>query len=62
MPDIDTSRLDSQLLLGKVLEKDKLYLITNSTEKVSNSNKVKYFDLIKKRQNKMPVRVYTRRM
>ena len=43
---IDTSRLDSQLLLGKVLEKDKLYLITNSTEKVSNSNKVKYFDLI----------------
>ena len=54
--DIDTSRLDSQLLLGKVLEKDKLYLITNSTEKVSNSNKIKYFNLIKKRQDKMPVR------
>ena len=53
---IDTARLDSQLLLGNVLEKDKLYLITNSTEEVSNSNKEKYFKLIKKRENKMPIR------
>ena len=53
---IDTARLDSQLLLGKVLGKDKLYLITNSTEKVSNSDKKQYFDLIEKRKNKMPVR------
>ena len=53
---IDTARLDSQLLLGNVLEKDKLYLITNSTKEVSNSNKEKYFKLIKKRENKMPIR------
>ncbi|MGG7176937.1 peptide chain release factor N(5)-glutamine methyltransferase [Clostridium paraputrificum] len=54
--EIDTARLDSQLLLGKVLEKDKLYLITNNAEKVSNNKKKEYLGLIKKREDKMPVR------
>lgn len=53
---IDTARLDSQLLLGKVLNKDKLFLITNNNEKVSSLNKREYLSLIKKRKNKMPVR------
>lgn len=53
---IDTSRLDSQLILGKVLEKDKLYLITEKDEKVSKYRKKEYLKLIKKRSDKMPVR------
>lgn len=53
---IETSRLDSQLILGKVLNKEKLYLMTNSNEKVSNINRKEYLSLIEKRKNKMPVR------
>ena len=53
---IDTSRLDSQLLLGKVLNKDKLYLITNNDKKVEESDTKEYLKLIEKRKNKMPIR------
>lgn len=53
---ICSSRLDAQLLLGKILKKDKLYLIVNNEEKVSNSNKKEYLDLIKKRKDKMPIK------
>ena len=54
--DIDTARLDSQLILGKVLEKDKLYLMINSSEEVSEGNREEYLNLINKRKEKMPVR------
>ena len=54
--DIDTARLDSQLILGKVLEKDKLYLMINSNEEVSKDKKEEYLSLINKRKEKMPVR------
>ena len=53
---IDTSRLDSQLLLGKVLNKDKLYLITNNDKEVEESDTKEYLKLIEKRKNKMPIR------
>lgn len=53
--EIDTYILDSQLLLGKVLDKDKLYLITNRSEKVDNELKLKYLDLLEKRSNNMPM-------
>ena len=52
---IDTARLDAQLLLGKVLKKDKLYLITNNNEKICNKDEKDYFNLIKNRENKMPI-------
>ncbi|MFQ7000422.1 MAG: protein-(glutamine-N5) methyltransferase, release factor-specific, partial [Clostridium sp.] len=35
---IDTARLDSQLILGKVLNKDKIYLIVNSNEEVEEKD------------------------
>ena len=54
--EIDSARLDAQLLLGKVLNKDKLYLIINNEEKVSNNNKKEYLALIKKRKGKMPIK------
>ena len=53
---INTARLDSQLLLGKVLNKDKLYLMINNAENVNNTNEEKFFELINKRKEKMPVR------
>ncbi|MDR3595505.1 peptide chain release factor N(5)-glutamine methyltransferase [Clostridium sp.] len=53
---IDTARLDAELLLGSVIEKDRVYLITHKEEEVSEEDSDKYFDLIEKRRNKMPVK------
>ena len=53
---IDTYILDSQLLLGKVINKDKLYLITNRDEEVSKKSEKEYFELIQKRKDKMPIK------
>ncbi len=53
---IDTARLDAELLLGSVIEKDRVYLITHKEEEVNEENTEKYFDLIEKRRNKMPVK------
>lgn len=52
---VDTYILDTQLLLGKVLKKDKIYLITNKDEKVSKFNEIEFYSLIEKRKNKMPM-------
>ncbi|WP_034849534.1 peptide chain release factor N(5)-glutamine methyltransferase [Clostridium hydrogeniformans] len=54
--DIDTYVLDSQLLLSKVIEKDKLYLITNRSELVSLENEEEFKALVKKRKGKMPIK------
>ena len=53
---IDTARLDSQLLLGKVLNKEKIYLITNRDEKVENELEDEYLRLIKLRKDRMPIK------
>lgn len=53
---IDTARLDSQLLLGKIIKKDKLYLMINNKERVNNEDKEEFLKLIDKRKDKMPVR------
>ena len=52
---IDTYILDTQLLLGKVLGKDKLHLITNKEEEVSEFKEREFYSLIEKRKNKMPI-------
>lgn len=57
---IDTARLDAELLLGSVIEKNRVYLITHKEESVSKENTIKYFDLINKRKNKMPVKYILR--
>lgn len=54
--DIDTYMLDAQLLLGNVLAKDKLYIITNRDKNVSIKDEKEYFNLIKKRKSSMPVK------
>ncbi|MBD7912638.1 MULTISPECIES: peptide chain release factor N(5)-glutamine methyltransferase [Clostridium] len=53
---IDTARLDSQLLLGKVISKDKIYLMTNKDEKVKNEDKKEFIKLINMRKEKMPIK------
>ena len=53
---IDTARLDAELLLGSVIEKERLYLITHKEETVSKEQYNKFFDMIEKRRKKMPVK------
>lgn len=53
---IDTARLDSQLILGKVLNKDKIYLMINSSEEVAKEKEEEFLNLINKRMENMPVR------
>ena len=53
---IDTYILDVQLLLGKVLGKDKLYLITNKEEEVSKIKEREFYKLINQRKDKMPIK------
>ena len=57
---IDTNILDAQLLLGKVIKKDKLYLITNRDEQVSKKEEKEYLALINKRKDKMPIKYILR--
>lgn len=53
---IDTARLDSQLILGKVLNKDKIYLMINNSEEVEEEKKEEFLKLVNKRMENMPVR------
>lgn len=54
--DIESYQLDCQLLLCKVLKKDKLFIISNRDIDVSDDEVQKFFNLIKLRQNKMPLK------
>lgn len=54
--DVETYILDTQLLLGKVLGKDKLYLITNKEEEVNKFKEREFYKLINKRKEKMPIK------
>lgn len=53
---IDTYKLDCQLLLCMVIAKDKIYLITNRDKAISNKDEKEYLRLIEKRKNKMPIK------
>ncbi|GAA0084162.1 hypothetical protein UT300007_06010 [Clostridium sp. CTA-7] len=54
--EIENYMLDTQLLLGNVLAKDKLYIITNRDKKVSINDEKEFFKLIEKRENRMPIK------
>lgn len=53
---IDTARLDTQLLLGSVLNKDKLYLMVHNDENVSEKDKKEFLQLINRRKNNEPIK------
>ncbi|MBU3185590.1 peptide chain release factor N(5)-glutamine methyltransferase [Clostridium estertheticum] len=53
---IESYLLDSQLLLGKVLKKDKLFIMINRDIKISIEQENEFFRLIQIRKNKMPIK------
>lgn len=54
--DIDTYILDSQLLLQKVLKKDKLFIILNRDFRVDKEKQEEFLKLINLRKDKMPIK------
>ncbi len=58
--DIESYILDTQLLLAKVLERDKLYVITHKEEKVSKKAVEEFLYLINLRAEKMPIKYILR--
>ncbi|WP_446898292.1 peptide chain release factor N(5)-glutamine methyltransferase [Clostridium sp. LBM24168] len=54
--DIDSYRLDAELLLGKVLKKDKLFLLINRDYEVRDTDIKKYYELLNLREKRMPVK------
>lgn len=53
---IDSYILDTQLLLAKTLNKDKLYIITNRDTEVSNENADEFFSLVNIRMSRKPIK------
>lgn len=53
---IDTARLDTELLLGYVIDKDRLYLITHKEDNVPKDKEEKFMELIEQRKNKKPIK------
>lgn len=54
--EIDSYMIDAQLLLGKVLEVDKLFILTNRDYEVTTEKEKEFITLIGLRKNKMPVK------
>ena len=54
--EVDNYRLDAQLLLGNVLNEDKLYILTNRDVKIPVEKEEYFFNLVEKRKNKMPIK------
>lgn len=53
---IESYLLDSQLLLSKVLNKDKLFIMLNRDFNLSQNQEEEFFRLIKLRESKMPIK------
>lgn len=56
LKNIETYMLDTQLILGKVINKEKLFIITNRDLEISEDITKEFFRLIKLREEKMPVK------
>lgn len=56
---IESYILDCQLILGKVLNLDRMSIIINGSLSVSEEKALEYFDLVKKRKLKMPLKYIT---
>jgi len=53
---IESYLLDSQLLLSKVLNRDKLFIMLNRDFKLNNKQEKEFLRLIQIRKNKMPIK------
>ena len=56
---IKTSRLDSEILMSKAINKDRVFMILNSNQKLEKKSLNCFFDLIKKRSTGTPVSYLT---
>jgi release factor glutamine methyltransferase len=56
---IESYILDCQLILGKVLNLDRMSIIINRELQVEEHKAEEYFELIEKRKNKMPIKYIT---
>ena len=54
--EIDSYMIDVQLLLGKVLKVDKLFILTNRDYELTAENEKEFTTLIELRKNKMPIK------
>lgn len=54
--DKENARLDATLLLGYIIGRDRLYILTHGEENINNNDKKKYLELIEKRKLKMPIK------
>lgn len=52
---IDTYMLDSKLLLGRVLKKDKIFIMTSGDCEVSKEHEDSFLDLVNLRKKRMPM-------
>ncbi|NEZ47417.1 peptide chain release factor N(5)-glutamine methyltransferase [Clostridium niameyense] len=53
---IDSYQLDTQLLLCKVLNKDRIFILTNPDYKLNEEELNEFYDLLNLRKNKMPMK------
>lgn len=53
---IDSYQIDCELLLGKVIKKDRLFIILNRNYKVSINQQNEYYNFINLRKNKKPIK------
>jgi len=56
---IKTSRLDSEILMSKAINKDRVFMILNSNQNLEKKSLNCFFDLIKKRSKGTPVSYLT---
>ena len=56
LENIDSYMLDVQLLMCKVLNKDKMYLIMNRDYKLTEKEKNEFFKLVELRKQRMPIK------
>jgi release factor glutamine methyltransferase len=54
--EIESYLLDSQLLLGKVLDRDKLFIMLNRDFDLNHNQETEFLKLIELRKNKMPIK------
>ena len=52
----ETYILDGQLMMEKVIGKDRIYIMTNRSEKLTLDNETEFRALLKKRKNNMPMK------
>lgn len=53
---IDSYALDTELLLGMVINKDRLFIMLNRNYQVNKGEAERYYELLNLRKNKMPVK------